>query len=98
MALRALVGALVVGLAWFVRSRSRKPAVGPPELPLSVLKALAAEPKLTGPQAAMIVRRLQALKPSEVELVRMKSLFFRLSEAGGAAPRCWTSRRSTPVG
>ncbi len=57
-----------------------------PELPLSVLEALAAEPTLSGPLAAVIVRRLQALGPDELEWIRTHSLLFRLLEAGGQFP------------
>jgi hypothetical protein len=52
-------------------------------MPLSVLTALASEPELTGPQANVIVRRVQALNPSELERTWAEGLLTRLSEAGG---------------
>ena len=82
----ALVGAAAIGLLWAARSRSRSPQEPLPELPLSVLEVLAAEPKLTGPLAAVIVRRLQALCPDELEWIRTHSLLFRLLESGGQFP------------
>jgi hypothetical protein len=54
-----LVGAVAVGLLWAFWSRSHRPAPAFPEMPLSVLTALASEPELTGPQANVIVRRLR---------------------------------------
>ena len=82
----ALGGAAAIGLLWAVRSRSKPPQPALPELPLPVLEVLAAEPKLTGPLAAVIVRRLQALCPDELEWIRTHSLLFRLLEAGGQFP------------
>ncbi len=82
----ALCGAAAVALLWALRSRSRSPAPALPELPLSVLEALAAESNLTGAQAALIVRRLQALRPDELEWIRTYSLLFRLSSSGGQLP------------
>ena len=103
----ALTGAMAVGLVWAVRSRSRVPQTALPELPLPVLEALATEPQLTGTQAAMIVRRLQVLKPEELERIRAKSLLLRLSEAGGQLrdvdaealdPGCLTITRAKEAG
>jgi hypothetical protein len=65
-------GAMAVGLLWAVRARSRRRLPPVPELPLAVLEALATELELTGPQAALIVRRLQALKPTELERIQAK--------------------------
>ena len=79
----ALGGAAAVALLWAFRSRSRAPAPPFPELPLAVLEVLLEEPKLTGPQASLIVRRLQSLEPDELELIRTKSLLLHLCKAGG---------------
>ena len=75
-----------IGVLWAVRSRSKASRQALPELPLSVLEALAAEPRLTGPLAAVIVHRLHALCPDELEWIRTHSLLFRLLEAGGQFP------------
>ena len=82
----ALAGAVAIGLLWAVRSRFKEPQPALPELPLSILEALAGEPKLTGPQAALIVGRLQSLCPDELEWIRTHSLLFRLLEEGGQFP------------
>ncbi len=79
----ALGGAAAVAVLWAIRSRSRESMPPLPELPPRILEALLTEPRLTGPQAAMIVRRLQALEPDTLELIRTKSLLCRLCEAGG---------------
>jgi peptidoglycan/xylan/chitin deacetylase (PgdA/CDA1 family) len=79
----AFSGAVAIGLLWAVRSRAREPIPIFPELPLSVLDALAAEPNMTGPLAAMIVRRLRQLRPADLDRIRTKSLLSRLREAGG---------------
>ena len=82
--LGALVGAAAVGLLWAVRARSQSPPPVLPELPLSLLEVLAAEPKLTGPLAAVIVRRLQAIRPDELESIRTETRSCcRLAESGG---------------
>jgi hypothetical protein len=70
----AVSGALAIGLIWAVRSRSRAPAPALPDLPLSALKALAAEPQLTGPQAALIISHLQSLRPADLERIQRSSL------------------------
>ena len=54
-----------------------------PDLPLPILEALVNEPRLTGPQAAVIGRRVHVLQPEELEQIRTKSLLFHLAEAGG---------------
>jgi hypothetical protein len=79
----ALGGAAAVGLFWAVRTHSREPVPAFPELPLSVLETLAAESEMTGPQASLIVRRLESLGPTELARIRTKSLLSRVSEAGG---------------
>ena len=52
-------------------------------MPLSVLDALTSEPKLTGVEVNVIVRRLQALRPAELDRVRAACLMSRLAKAGG---------------
>jgi hypothetical protein len=82
--LSGLIGAIGVGLLWWsFWARLHRPAPTFPEMPLSVLTALASEPELTGPQANVIVRHLQALNPSELERIWAEGLLTSLSEAGG---------------
>ena len=76
-------GASAVTLLWFVRARSNRPEPTFPDMPLSVLKALASEPELTGAQADLIVRRLAAVRPVELDVLRAAQLLSGLIEAGG---------------
>ncbi len=78
-----LGGAAAVGLLWSVRARSNRPAPSFPDMPLSVLDALTSESELTGAQAYVIVRRLQALRPADLDRVRAACLMSRLAKAGG---------------
>lgn len=79
----ALAGAAAVGLIWAARARSRTQTLALPELPLASLEALATESELTGPQAALIVRRLQTLESNEMDAIRKKLLLLGRSGAGG---------------
>jgi peptidoglycan/xylan/chitin deacetylase (PgdA/CDA1 family) len=68
-----LSGATAVGLFWAVRSRFRQKEPIFPELPLSILESLAIELKLTGPQAQLIVQRLQVLRPADLRRIQSAS-------------------------
>ncbi len=79
----ALAGAAAVGLIWAARARSRTQTPAFPELPLASLEALATESELTGPQAALIVRRLLTLESNEMDAIRKKLVLLGRSGAGG---------------
>ncbi len=79
----ALAGAVAVALLWAARVRSKPQTLAMPDLPLTILEALAAESSLTGPQAALIVRRLQSMEPTEQRAIRKKLVLVRRSKAGG---------------
>ena len=78
-----IAGLGIVGLAaaW---AASRRPRAEPVELPLAALEALAAEPSLTGAQAAQVTRRLQRILPADLDRLRVDALLRAVEAAGGA--------------
>jgi hypothetical protein len=79
----ALAGGLIVALASAARERSRSGRSTVAELPVNVLETLAAEEVLTGPQSGLLLRRLLALGPAELERIWTVALLRDLGERNG---------------